>query len=109
MNLQIGLTYSPTGLFVGSYQKGAIRRHMTYVHRWSDIFDVCKTFAGACWAFSACGAMEGINTIDAGELISLSEQELIDCDNSYNNGCEGGLMDPAFEWVINNGGIDSAG
>ncbi|PHT30428.1 hypothetical protein CQW23_30022 [Capsicum baccatum] len=63
---------------------------------------------GACWAFSACGAMEGINAIDAGELISLSEQELIDCDNSYNNGCEGGLMDPAFEWVINNGGIDSA-
>ncbi|PHU26152.1 hypothetical protein BC332_04484 [Capsicum chinense] len=51
---------------------------------------------GACWAFSACGAMEGINAIDAGELISLSE---IDCDNSYNNGCEGGLMDPAFEWV----------
>ncbi|MCE5165951.1 hypothetical protein HAX54_013387 [Datura stramonium] len=63
---------------------------------------------GACWAFSACGAMEGINAIAAGELISLSEQELINCDNSYNNGCEGGLMDPAFEWVINNGGIDSA-
>ncbi|KAJ8545438.1 hypothetical protein K7X08_018021 [Anisodus acutangulus] len=63
---------------------------------------------GACWAFSACGAMEGINAIVTGELISLSEQELIECDSSCNKGCEGGLMDPAFEWVINNGGIDSA-
>ncbi|TMW91717.1 hypothetical protein EJD97_013981 [Solanum chilense] len=63
---------------------------------------------GACWAFSASGAMEGINAIVAGELISLSEQELIDCDTSNNSGCKGGLMDPAFEWVINNGGIDSA-
>ncbi|KAJ8549476.1 hypothetical protein K7X08_033183 [Anisodus acutangulus] len=63
---------------------------------------------GARWAFLACGAMEGINAIVAGELISLSEQELIECDSSCNKGCEGGLMDPAFEWVINNGGIDSA-
>lgn len=69
---------------------------------------LCKTSAGACWAFSASGAMEGINAIVAGELISLSEQELIDCDTSNNSGCKGGLMDPAFEWVINNGGIDSA-
>lgn len=52
--------------------------------------------------------MEGINAIVAGELISLSEQELIDCDTSHNSGCKGGLMDPAFEWVINNSGIDSA-
>ncbi|NP_001312881.1 low-temperature-induced cysteine proteinase-like precursor [Nicotiana tabacum] len=62
---------------------------------------------GACWAFSACGAMEGINAIATGELISLSEQELINCDNSYNTGCDGGLMDPAFEWVMNNSGINS--
>ncbi|KAJ8549473.1 hypothetical protein K7X08_033180 [Anisodus acutangulus] len=51
--------------------------------------------------------MEGINAIVTGELIS-SAQELIDCDNSYNYGCEGGLIDSAFEWVINNGSIDSA-
>ncbi|CAN4084216.1 unnamed protein product [Withania somnifera] len=64
---------------------------------------------GACWSFSAAGAIEGINAIVTGELISLSEQELIDCDSTHSNsGCKGGLMDPAFEWVINNGGIDSA-
>ncbi|KAK4359601.1 hypothetical protein RND71_021830 [Anisodus tanguticus] len=50
----------------------------------------------------------GKNALVTGERISLSEQELIDCDNSYNSGCEGGLVGPVFGWVINNGGIDSA-
>ncbi|MQL79644.1 hypothetical protein Taro_012100 [Colocasia esculenta] len=61
---------------------------------------------GGCWAFSSTGAMEGINAITTGELISLSEQELIDCDTS-NDGCNGGYMDYAFEWVTSNGGIDT--
>ncbi|XP_049382611.1 low-temperature-induced cysteine proteinase-like [Solanum stenotomum] len=62
---------------------------------------------GCCWAFSACGAIEGINALVTGELISLSTQELVSCDTA-NKGCEGGLMDPAFKFVINNRGIDSA-
>ncbi|XP_078170360.1 cysteine protease XCP2-like [Carex rostrata] len=61
---------------------------------------------GSCWAFSSTGAMEGINAIATGDLISLSEQELIDCDTT-NDGCDGGYMDYAFEWVVSNGGIDS--
>lgn len=50
--------------------------------------------------------MEGINAIATGDLISLSEQELVDCDTT-NYGCSGGYMDYAFEWVVSNGGIDS--
>nr|CAB3468841.1 unnamed protein product [Digitaria exilis] len=61
---------------------------------------------GGCWAFSAVAAMEGINEIVTGNLISLSEQEVIDCD-SQDSGCNGGNMQDAFEFVINNGGIDT--
>ncbi|KAJ6736319.1 CYSTEINE PROTEASE FAMILY C1-RELATED [Salix viminalis] len=61
---------------------------------------------GACWSFSATGAIEGINKIVTGSLVSLSEQELIECDKSFNDGCGGGLMDYAFQFVINNHGID---
>eukprot|EP01018_Ginkgo_biloba_P035980 Gb_19134 [translate_table: standard] len=61
---------------------------------------------GSCWSFSTTGAIEGINAISTGNLISLSEQELVDCD-STNYGCDGGYMDYAFAWVIQNGGIDT--
>ncbi|PKU63181.1 senescence-specific cysteine protease SAG39-like [Dendrobium catenatum] len=61
---------------------------------------------GACWAFSTVAATEGINQIKNGNLISLSEQELVDCDvNGQNQGCNGGFVDGAFQFIIDNGGI----
>eukprot|EP00270_Netrium_digitus_P011222 TRINITY_DN3558_c0_g1_i2.p1 TRINITY_DN3558_c0_g1~~TRINITY_DN3558_c0_g1_i2.p1 ORF type:complete len:487 (-),score=82.03 TRINITY_DN3558_c0_g1_i2:269-1729(-) len=62
---------------------------------------------GACWAFTTTGCVEGINQIVTGELISLSEQELVDCDTDYDEGCEGGLMDYAYDFIISNGGLDT--
>lgn len=58
----------------------------------------------SCWAFSTVGAVEGLNKIVTGELVTLSEQDLINC-NKENNGCGGGKVETAYEFIINNGGL----
>ncbi|CAN8274954.1 unnamed protein product [Cochlearia groenlandica] len=68
---------------------------------------------GSCWSFSAVGALEGAHYLATKELVSLSEQQLIDCDhqcdpeqaNSCDAGCSGGLMNNAFEYTLKAGGL----
>lgn len=64
---------------------------------------------GSCWSFSAIGALEGAFSIQTGQLQKFSEQQLVDCDNLKNggkdHGCNGGLMDNAFTWIMKNHGI----
>jgi len=61
---------------------------------------------GSCWAFSTVAATKGINQLTTGKLVSLSEQELVDCDTQgEDQGCEGGFLEDGFDFIIKNHGI----
>jgi cathepsin L len=63
---------------------------------------------GSCWAFSTTGGVEGAVQVATGRLTSVSEQQLVDCaGSSGNQGCNGGLMDDAFNWIVSHRGIGS--
>uniref|UniRef100_A0A673TWP1 Cathepsin H n=1 Tax=Suricata suricatta TaxID=37032 RepID=A0A673TWP1_SURSU len=61
---------------------------------------------GSCWTFSTTGALESAIAIKSGKLLSLAEQQLVDCAQGFNNhGCQGGLPSQAFEYIRYNKGI----
>lgn len=61
---------------------------------------------GSGWAFAATGAIEAVNAMVTRNLVSLSEQELVDCVEK-SRGCYNGWHDQSYEWVVQNGGINT--
>jgi len=63
---------------------------------------------GSCWTFSTTGCLEAHHAIATGDLVSLSEQQLVDCASRFkNHGCDGGLPSQAFEYILYNNGLDT--
>ena len=61
---------------------------------------------GSCWAFSIVGHLEALYYMKYGEHKTFSEQQLVDCDTNDQQ-CNGGEFATAFEWIIQNGGLES--
>lgn len=58
---------------------------------------------GSCWAFSTVGSLEGRAQIaKGGKVLQMSEQQFVDCDTKEDQGCQGGLMDNAFDYGMDN-------
>jgi len=66
---------------------------------------------GSCWTFGTAGSLEGAWFLKTKTLVSLSEQQIVDCawvtwgGEGGNSGCDGGFAAPAFQWIMDNGGI----
>jgi len=64
---------------------------------------------GSCYSFSGVCSMEGVVALKTGRLLKLSEQQVVDCSKTYGNyGCQGGLEQNVFRYIIGNRGLTTS-
>jgi len=61
---------------------------------------------GSCYSFSATGCIEGVHYAHTKQLVSVSEEQVIECDK-LDQGCNGGFMDNVFNYTLHAGGLET--
>lgn len=116
-NFQLSLNYDSdkiynytknnlTRLKYQEYSKGNLINRVNLDHRENGLVTEVKHQGncGSCWAYAASGALEGVYAYKYGKLYNFSYSQLIECDN-LNNGCQGGSMIKAYQWIGLNEGL----
>ena len=98
---------APEASSVGGYKRPAfldyrtqgvvshVKNQGTFLLVWPKSVRWCLGKCGSCWAFAVTAAVETRNALHGGKLVTLSEQQLLDCDN-MDSGCGGGYRPYAF-------------
>lgn len=86
------------------YKDSAIAEHIDWREKGAVTEVKNQGQCGSCWAFSTTGSIEGVNFLTNGNLVSLSEQDLVSCD-PQDHGCGGGIMENAYHFIEKAGGI----
>jgi cathepsin L len=104
----LGTKYTHTGAYKYEPTSGALPASKDWRKQGAVTHVKNQGQCGSCWSFSTTGSTEGCHFLSTHKLVALSEQNLMDCSTAQGNqGCNGGLMTQAMDYIISNKGIDT--